>query len=67
MIRRSILTRQRLVAVFLGGLLLFFSPLPSLFARAGGVAGIPALYLYLFGAWALLIAATAWIVGGRDE
>jgi len=53
---------QRLVAVFLLGALLFNYPLLSLFNRATYVAGIPLLYLYIFGAWALLIGLTALIV-----
>ena len=53
---------QRLVAVFLLGALLFNYPLLSLFNRAAYVAGIPVLYLYIFGAWALLIGLAALIV-----
>ena len=65
---RSTLTRQRLVLVFLAGVLLFFSPILSLFDRQVAWLGVPVLYLYLFGAWAFLIAAvTAWIAGSGDE
>lgn len=64
---RSTLTRQRLVLVFLAGVLLFFSPILSLFDRQVAWLGVPVLYLYLFGAWAFLIAVTAWIAGSGDE
>ncbi len=64
---RSTLTRQRLVLVFLAGVLLFFSPILNLFDRQVVWFGVPVLYLYLFGAWALLIAVTAWIAGSGGE
>ncbi|HJV50705.1 MAG TPA: hypothetical protein VJ652_04560 [Noviherbaspirillum sp.] len=53
---------QRLVALFLLGNLLFNYPLLTLFNRADTVAGIPLLYLYVFGAWAMLIALLAFVV-----
>jgi hypothetical protein len=66
MIRPSI-KGQRLVALFLLGLLLFNYPLLDLFAGPGQVLGIPLLYVYVFAAWALLLALIAWVVEkGRD-
>lgn len=59
---RPTIKGQRLLAVFLLGALLFNYPLLSLFNRAAYVAGIPVLYLYIFGAWALLIGLAALIV-----
>ncbi len=56
------LRRQRLAALFLVGLLLWFSPLVLRFERAGALFGIPMLYWYLFGVWALLVGAAAFIV-----
>jgi hypothetical protein len=53
---------QRLVALFLFGNLLFNYPLLALFNRHGSVFGIPLLYVYVFGAWALLIALLTYIV-----
>ncbi len=53
---------QRLVAVFLLGALLFNYPLLSLFNRTAYLAGVPVLYLYIFGAWALLIGLAALVV-----
>ncbi len=60
--RQSTLSRQRLATVFIIGALLLFSPVISLFDRPADWFGIPLLYLYLFGVWALLIAAMAWIL-----
>ena len=56
------LKTARLVAVGLLGLALFNYPLLALFAV---VAGVPALWAYLFGAWALVIALLAWIARSR--
>lgn len=59
---------ERLVALFLFGVLLFSPPLMLVFDREGTVAGIPLLYLYLFGTWAALIALAAAVVeGARDD
>ena len=60
--RRSTLSRQRLATVFIIGALLLFSPVISLFDRPIAWFGIPLLYLYLFGVWAVLITAMAWIL-----
>lgn len=64
---KSHLARSRLVAVFLAALLLFNYPLLALFDDGRLVAGWNVGFLYLFGAWALVIAMLAWIVerGGR--
>lgn len=53
---------QRLVALAVAGALLFGWPLLALFNRPVFVAGLPLVYLYLFGAWALLVALMAWVV-----
>lgn len=65
--RRITYEMQRLVGVFLAGLFLLFSPVISLFDRPVLLFGVPLLYAYLFGVWALLIVITAWVVGGRSE
>lgn len=65
--RRSTLARKRLTAVFLVGGLLLYSPVVALFERPVSLVGIPLLYFYLFGVWALVIAAAAWAVGGWKE
>jgi hypothetical protein len=66
MIRPSI-KGQRLVALFLGGCLLFNYPLLHLFSRDSEVLGAPLLYVYLFSAWAFLITAMALVVEMRGD
>jgi hypothetical protein len=50
------------LALFLFGALLFNYPLLALFNVSVRVAGIPLLYAYIFGAWALLISLLALVV-----
>ena len=64
---RSILTGQRLVAVFLFGCVLFNYPLFALFNKPLKVFGIPLLYFYIFCVWALLIGLMAWVIERRKE
>jgi len=52
----------RLVALFLLGFLLLNFPLLDLFAGSGRILGVPLLYAYLFGVWALLIGLMALVV-----
>ena len=52
-------THERLVALFLLGVLLFTPPFLTLFNNATRVLGLPALYLYLFAAWVLVIVLAA--------
>jgi hypothetical protein len=59
---RGSLRGQRLVALFLAGCLLLNYPIFSLFAGAARIAGVPLLYVYIFFAWALLIALMAFVV-----
>jgi hypothetical protein len=66
MIRPS-LKGQRLAALFLLGVLLFNYPLLDLFADRGRVLGVPVLYVYVFGAWTLLIALMAIVVEKRKD
>ena len=61
------LTGQRLVALFLFGCLAFNYPLFSLFAGAEQLFGVPLLYVYVFAAWALLIALMALVVERRRD
>ena len=58
----SLIRRQRVVALFLLGCLLFNYPLLYLFNSNSQIFGIPLLYAYIFAAWALLIGLMAWIV-----
>lgn len=59
---RKGLAGQRLVAVFIAGLLLLNYPLLSLFDRPLTAFGLPALHLYLFSVWAGLVLIVALIV-----
>ncbi|MBP9604151.1 MAG: hypothetical protein KBE53_08725 [Chromatiaceae bacterium] len=65
--RRSNLIRQRLTALAFFGAFIFFSPLVVLFDRVAAPVGMPLLYLYLFGGWALIIGLSAWILGMDRE
>lgn len=56
---------QRLIALSGLGVVLFTYPVLSLFARDGFVLGVPLLYGFLFGAWALLIGLSAWVIERR--
>jgi peptidoglycan/LPS O-acetylase OafA/YrhL len=64
---RSIITGQRLAAVFLLGCVLFNYPLIALFNKPGELFDIPLLYLYLFVIWALLIGLMALIIESRKD
>jgi len=63
---RSLLLRQRMIGVFLLGVLLLYSPLLSVFDTGAELLGFPVIYIYLSSTWATLIALVAWLVeGGR--
>ena len=53
---------QRLVALFVGGCLLFNFPLLGLWDRDAMLFGVPLFPAALFILWALLIVAMAWLV-----
>jgi hypothetical protein len=61
-VKRTNVRNERLVALFLFGLLLFNYPLLAMFNSPTLVAGVPKLYLYLFGAWAAVIAGAGLIL-----
>ena len=52
----------QLVGLFLLGCLFFSYPLITLFNVHASILGVPVLYAYLFGAWALLIMLVALIM-----
>ena len=56
MIRRAKINSERMVALFLLGVLVFNAPVLLLFDVDAYVLGIPLLYIYLFTAWIGLIA-----------
>lgn len=64
--KRSHARNERLVGLFLLGLVLFEYPMLALFNAPRLVLGVPLLYLYLFLAWAAVIAISA-IVLHRTE
>jgi hypothetical protein len=53
---------QRLGAVCLVSFLLFNYPILALFNKPATAFGIPSLYLYIFAAWALVVALMALII-----
>lgn len=55
----------RLAVVFILSSLVFNYPLLALFNHPTQVAGIPILYVYMFGAWALLVGLLALVVERR--
>ncbi len=57
---------ERLAGLFLLGCLLFNFPLLGLFNVGGTILGVPVMYAYLFGAWALLIALVALVMERPD-
>ena len=60
------LAPQRLVALFCGGLLALNYPLLALWDPAATLAGLPLFPLALFGLWAVLIGALAWLLERQD-
>lgn len=64
---RSLITGQRLVAVFLIGFVLLNYPILSLFDRPTELFGVPLLFLYVFAAWAGIIAVMAWVIEGSGS
>ena len=59
-------TRERFIALFFLGVLLLAPPLLAVFNIPVRILGVPALYLYLFVAWVLLIALSALAIERAD-
>lgn len=59
--------QQRLLALFAAGWLLLNFPLLTLWDRGVMLAGLPLLPLAVFGGWAVLIGAAAWIAESGGE
>jgi hypothetical protein len=64
---RAGLRGERLVALFILAAVAFHPPIVNLFAVGATVLGWPLLYLYVFVAWAAVIALIALITGRADE
>jgi len=56
---------DRLIALFLLGVLLLTPPMMAIFNVERLIFGIPFLYLYLFGAWILLVGLVALVLRPR--
>ena len=56
--------RERLIALFLLGVVMVLPPVLQVFNQPVRVLGVPVLYLYLFAAWAVLILWTAAVARG---
>ncbi len=58
---------EKIGALFLLGLALFFPPLLNVFDAGADITvfGIPLLYFYLFFAWAVLIGLMAFVIERR--
>jgi hypothetical protein len=67
MMTRPGITTERLLALFLLGIVAFTPPFLGIFNTPRLILGIPILYLYLFGMWALLIALVALTVRHPDD
>lgn len=61
----GIATRSRLVALFVLGLALFNPPLLDGFRVPATILGVPAILLYVFGAWAMVVLLLALAVERR--
>jgi hypothetical protein len=61
------LGRQRLVALFSAGALLFNFPLLALWDRNALLFGVPLFPAALFIIWALLIGALGWLVENQSD
>ena len=57
--------RDRLIGLFVLGVVLFNPPILNLFG--GTIFGWPALFVYLFAAWAVVIAGVAFVVERRPH
>lgn len=62
MSKRS-LRNSRLAALFVLACIALTYPVISLFTRDAEVLGIPLLYAYLYGTWAVIVALAALAVG----
>lgn len=59
--------RHAAVLVPLLGLFMLLPPVIALFAGPWLPFGVPLIVLYVFGIWAALVAAAAWLAGRLDD
>ncbi len=62
---RDTRTSDQLIALFLFGVLAISPPLLAVFRTDAFIAGIPLLFFYLFGAWAVLVGFLALVIEAR--
>jgi hypothetical protein len=60
------LRSPRFVALCMLGVVLFNFPVLALFNVPGSFLGVPAIYAYIFAAWAALIALMALVAEARE-
>ena len=60
------LRSPRFVALCMLGVVLFNFPVLALFNVPGSFLGVPAIYAYIFAAWAALIALMAAVAEARE-
>lgn len=65
-VQYSRLTR-RLVGIFIFGLVLFHPPMLAVFGQGVRLGETPLLFVYVFAAWAAVVAALALAVGRTGE
>jgi len=58
---------ESLLALFAFGVLLFNPPMLLLFSVDATLFGFPALFIYIFASWALLVVLVAMIVNRRGR
>jgi hypothetical protein len=62
---RDTYVSDRLIALFLLGVLAISPPLLAVFRAEAFLFGMPLLFVYLFGAWALLVGFLALVIEAR--
>jgi len=53
--------RDVTVVLPLLGIFLFLTPIPAVFVNGSQADGIPSIFLYIYGVWAILIIACAFL------
>ena len=64
--QRKTITSQRLIVIFVIGCLLLNYPLVSIVNKSRLLAGIPLLFIFIFGVWLLLILLTAIVLRQKE-
>lgn len=67
MMKKETKKAQKLISLFLISLLLMNFPLLSLFNTPSLLGSIPLLYVYIFGAWLVLIIIIGLIINKKEK